>query len=103
MATAPCPPRLRALVDLAAALSNVQAGQILSNQRCATVARARFAVYFGGYHGLFLTKTAIARALGDRDHATVVHGLRRAEALRGSAPDFRTLTDCLLAATTAEL
>ncbi|OYY67414.1 hypothetical protein [Sphingomonas sp. 28-63-12] len=42
MATAPCPPRLRALVDLAAALSNVQAGQILSNQRCAPVARARF-------------------------------------------------------------
>lgn len=41
--------------------------------------------------------TAMARLSGDRDHSTILTGLRRAEELRASDPTFRMSTDALLA------
>jgi chromosomal replication initiation ATPase DnaA len=39
----------------------------------------------------------IGRALGGRDHTTVIHQRRRAEQMRGTDPAFRRVTNRLLA------
>lgn len=93
-----CPPRIMRLVELAAAVFDLDVQDILQDRRLPEICKARFAVYFAGYHGLLLSKSRLARAIGDRDHSTIIHGLRRADHLRATDPDFRSLTDRLLAA-----
>jgi chromosomal replication initiation ATPase DnaA len=45
----------------------------------------------------------IGRALGNRDHTTVLNGLKRAEEWRESDRDFREITDGLIAVFTPKI
>lgn len=97
-----CPPRMVRLVRLASDLHDVDASLVMSNRRFRSVSHTRFAVYWAAYHGLKLGVCAIGRYLGERDHKTITHGLRRAEMLRASDPAFRSLTDRVKAAALEE-
>ncbi|KKC27458.1 hypothetical protein WP12_03325 [Sphingomonas sp. SRS2] len=62
--------------------------------------RARWAIMWAARKSIGLSTPQIGRRLGGRDHTTVIHGLRRAEALRASHLPFRELTNALCAAFT---
>lgn len=102
---APAPLRpspVERLVRLAANLFGIAGELIKSDSRSAPIARARFAVYWSAHHGSGLPAARVARLLGDRDHTTILHGLRRADQLRASDPAFRALSDRLRAAALKE-
>lgn len=87
------------LVALAASLRDFPHQRISSAQRDPEGAWLRFAVMWAAHRGLGATLGRIGRALGDRDHSTINYGLKRAVALRLTDPDFRQLTNTLLAST----
>lgn len=62
--------------------------------------RARFAIMWVARRATGLSTVTIGRRLGDRDHTTVINGLRSADRLRASHSEFRALTDALLEAFT---
>lgn len=87
---------LRTLLSETATAAGVQRPLIVSADRTAPVVRARFAYCWAASHGLGASSRAIGQALGSRSHPTILHALRRAEALRDADTDFRSLSDRLL-------
>ena len=70
---------------------------IVSARQNRAAARARFAVSFVARHVTPYSLPMIARALGGRDHGTIISQLRRAEQQRdGRDPAFARLTDKLI-------
>lgn len=69
---------------------------IVSDRRSAELAAARYSVFWLACKLTTLSATTVGRLVGDRDHTTVLVGLRRAEELRASDPAFRTATNALL-------
>lgn len=69
---------------------------IVSDRRSAELAAARYSVFWLACKLTTLSATTVGRLVGDRDHSTVLVGLRRAEELRASDPAFRAATDALL-------
>ena len=71
-------------------ISRIQGGE-----RSRKIATVRFAIFWvmREYSGLSLPQ--IGRALGDRDHTTVMHACRRAKTLRATDPEFLALCDRL--------
>ena len=71
-------------------ISRIQGGE-----RSRKIATVRFAIFWvmREYSGLSLPQ--IGRALGNRDHTTVMHACRRALVLRETDPEFRALCDRL--------
>lgn len=72
-----------------------------SGRRDRTVVRPRQVVMYLARHLTKLSLPDIGRRLGDRDHTTVLHGVRTIERLRHEdgdlANDLRVLTDRLAA------
>jgi hypothetical protein len=78
------------------ACSGLTRAELMSEDRRADWARARFSAWWLASKMTTLSMGAIARLSGDRDHTTVLAGVSRAEQLRASAPEFRAATDALL-------
>lgn len=85
-------------IAAAAAVYGVSRGDVLSDTRASTPVRARFAAIWLASRMVALNNSALGRVLGDRDHATIIHGLRRAEEMRADDPGFRVDTDAMLGA-----
>lgn len=63
--------------------SGVTRGQLLGSTRKAEVCEARFAAMVA-MRNSHLSMPAIGKALGGRDHTTILHGLKRAQEMRSS-------------------
>lgn len=84
------------LIDRAAAAYCVRPVDVRSARRNTSAVRARWAVAWAAFKGTEYSYPRIGRELGGRDHTTIMHGVRQAEALRLSDPVFRALCDALL-------
>lgn len=73
--------------------TGINAKEIVGPRRLASIARARFAVYWISVHALQVSLPAIGRKLSGRDHTTVLSGCRRAFKFRDEDPAFRMMTD----------
>lgn len=87
-----------AIVRDAAYLMGLQHYDIISGTRTGALVRARFAVAWTATNAHGCSTARVGRALGDRDHSTIINALRKAEKWRKSDPSFRYLTDRLLEA-----
>lgn len=88
------------IVEFASVAFAVSEGALLGPTRSARASRARFAVAWVAHNAFGLSSTVIGRALGDRDHSTVLSSLRRAVEMRDEDEEYRELTDRLLALVT---
>lgn len=77
--------------------------ELVSLRRSRHLAFGRFAIMWAATQLTNYSYPRIAEALGGFDHTTIIHGVRRAEQLRETDPDFRHLTDALIAHFRAEL
>ena len=80
---------MRQAVETVAAVFDVSPQRITGPQRMKAICRARFAAYLVMYETCPVSTTQIGRALGDRDHTTVLHGIGRAKALCHGDPVYR--------------
>lgn len=77
------------LIDRAASVTQYSRTDIISVRREAPLCHVRFAIMkLAKERGVSLPR--IGRALGDRDHTTVISGVRRAKQLSND-PDFARL------------
>lgn len=82
------------LIDAAADLTEFTRQELLGDCRAAKVARVRFAVMLvARQHGL--TYPVIGRLLGDRDHTTIVHGVKRAKEIAAVDGEYSHLCKAL--------
>ncbi|SCW61576.1 dnaA protein helix-turn-helix [Sphingobium faniae] len=88
--------RVRDIIDTVAWWSGVPASDIIGPNRRWSYFRPRAAVCWLAIKIGGASTTTIGRVLGDRDHSTIIHAKRRADALRLIDPAFRRLTDRLL-------
>ena len=86
----PLPERI---LDVVAQVTGVGVAALLGRQRTRWVARARQAAYWMLAHHTSLSLPAIGARLGGRDHTSVLHGLRRADALIAGDGNFATTLD----------
>jgi len=84
------------IVEAVCATTGCSRLDIVSDRRAGDLAAARYAVFWLACKLTTLSATAVGRLIGDRDHTTVLVGLRRAEELRAADPVFRAATDALL-------
>lgn len=91
------PGNLMAILQLAAAVTDVPPEDIVSASRHPSVCWVRFAVIHAAASGGKRKLSAIGRALGGRDHSTIAYGLGRARHLAASDPAFRHLCEMLQA------
>lgn len=92
--------RLSRLVELAAVAFNVTPTALRGNSRAKQFVRARWAVMWVATNVHGFGSSEIGRALGHKDHSTVLYGVHQADALRGTDEDYRQLTDHLFAIVT---
>jgi chromosomal replication initiation ATPase DnaA len=85
------------IVQFAAVAFGVSDGAILGPTRSERICRARFAIAWVAQNGFGLSSTVIGRALGDRDHSTVLAAIKRANGWRETDAEYREITDGLLA------
>lgn len=91
--------RLTSLAAIIAAVelaTTVSKREILSERRQTDVVEARFTVWWLASKLTMLSLPAIGEAT-NRNHTTVGHGIRQAEAQRARHHDYRSATDALLA------
>lgn len=89
------PGTVQEIVQRAAMLTGLTRAEIVGDCRQRTVARARFAVCVVASRKLGRSSVAIGRALGDRDHTSILYALRRAETLVRDDEDFARLVSDL--------
>jgi chromosomal replication initiator protein len=99
---APAPTRIGNIVRMAAARFGVTPGDVSSDRRDGETIAARLAVYWVARRGTPFSTAQIGRSLGNRDHTTVLSGLRSADRRRARCRDFRDITDAMLAEVEAE-
>jgi hypothetical protein len=74
-------PSLKAILLAVAAAFRVPVVDIMSHRRSRRICEARHAAYRIARDLTFLTLPQIGRRIGGRDHTTVLHGIRRTQAL----------------------
>ena len=86
------------LAQVAEALTRQLPGSIAGKGRAGPAVRARQAVCWAirRHYGETWSYPMIGRALGGRDHSTVIHAVRQAEIRRERDSDFAALCDILL-------
>jgi chromosomal replication initiation ATPase DnaA len=89
--------RVARLIQFAAVAFGVSESMIIGPTRSHRMCRARFAVAWAAQQAFGLSSPAIGRALGDRDHTTILMAVRRANDWRAEDEEYRELTDRLLA------
>lgn len=98
------PPDVATLVEAAANAFHVEAVALLGSCRSRTVAQARHAlVYALAQRRPALSLVAIGALVGGRDHSTVLHSIRAAEALAVDDPEYALRLVALLPARPARL
>jgi hypothetical protein len=78
------------VIATAADMVGVSVAELLGARRYREIAEARFAI-MAVYSAAGWSLPRIGRMLGDRDHTTVLNGLRRAERLLASDPYFAAM------------
>lgn len=105
VATASAPPpalsqhsdrRIADLVERVADAMNVPAAAVVGESLSHDHVRARFAVMWLAKMGAGRSSVVIGRALGNRDHSTVLNGIRPARQMRSRDLEFRRVTSGLL-------
>jgi hypothetical protein len=92
-------PSLAEILELAAEVTGVPVLALKGKRRAAEIAQARhFAMWLMREGRRDLSYPRIARAIGGRDHTTVMHGLRQVEARRGHPPFATWLDDARIRA-----
>jgi hypothetical protein len=86
---------IRAVVDAVAATTGLTRTDINSARRTPEIVDARSTVFWLARELTGSSYDTIGTAVGNRDHATVLHGCARATARRERDPDYRTATDTL--------
>ncbi len=86
------------MLSLAAYRTGFSPADIKGDGRSRELCRARWAIMWAARKVTGHSTAVIGRALGSRDHTTVLSGLKRAASLREIHPPFRELTDVLVAA-----
>ncbi len=85
------------IVQAVGAVAGVTRHEIMASGRTTDErAHLRYACWWLADKMTELGLTTLGRLSGDRDHSTIVHGLRRAEELRATSESFRLSTDALL-------
>ena len=90
---------IEAIQEAAAALYQVRMSQLLSRNRQHPLPEARQVAIWVIRHATTASLPQIARAFGQRTHATAVHSLRLVKRRRRSDKAFRRTTDDLLTIT----
>ena len=72
-------PTLRFIASVVAAYFDLSIEQLASAQRQQHIALARQIAFWISYKYAFKSTTEIGRFYGDRDHTTILHGLRKIE------------------------
>lgn len=80
------------------ALTGLTRLDLLSDRREAGSGQARNTVYWLARQLLPVSYPVIGRLAGGKDHASIMAGVKRAEAERDVDPEYRTITDALLGA-----
>jgi chromosomal replication initiator protein len=88
---------VRRIVEDAARLTGLTYVSIVGRGRKAELSFARFAVIWVARKAHGYSFPRIARALGGRDHTSIIHGEARAIALRADDIDFFELSERLFA------
>lgn len=86
----------RLVLAMTAAAWGAEVRGITGPHRSPAYARPRFAAIWVVRATLPLSLPEIGRRIGDRDHTTILHALRRAERLRGRDCEFAARTDAVL-------
>lgn len=89
---------VKAVVDMAAEMWGVASRDITGPLRHQALVEPRFAVYWVARQALPMSLPQIGRAVGSRDHTTVMHGIRQADRMRARSWEFRRLTDAMVKA-----
>lgn len=90
--------RVRSILRLASVAFALPVADIVGASRYKGYARARFAIaWVERQCHRPASYPQIAHVLGGRDHSTIVQAVKRAAALRAAEPEFRQVTDQLLA------
>ena len=83
------------IVATVATATEIPRAALFSQRRTYRIAHARFAICWLARDLTAMSSGEIGRALGDRDHTTILWAIRRADALRASDAEFRRETDAL--------
>ena len=84
-------PSIRLIIECVSGAFGVSARDIVSPRRSAECLQARWAVYLLARELTTKSYPAIGRAIGDRDHSTVLEGVRRAQKCAEESEAFREL------------
>lgn len=91
-------PSIRLIIECVSGAFGVSARDIVSPRRSAECLQARWAVYLLARELTTKSYPAIGRAIGDRDHSTVLEGVRRAQKCAEESEAFRDLVGAARAA-----
>lgn len=81
---------VRSLISDVSALTGYPPTMLRGPVRTRGLAHARFAVMKAAY-GLGMTMPQIGRQLNNRDHTSILYGIRRAKELEQTDPEFAAL------------
>lgn len=84
------------VIEKVAFNTGVHVRDITGRDRTPSCIRPRVAACWLAMELQLGSTTMIGRAIGGRDHSTILHAHRRAAQMRGTDPAFRMLTDRLL-------
>lgn len=89
-------PTVREIMGDVSFETGISVADIVGPYRGRDIHRARCAVSYVARHSTGQALTTVGRAMGDRDHATILQQLVRADEMRdGRDPAFKRLTDRL--------
>lgn len=91
-------PRIRTIVEFIAGKYGLTTDDILSNRRTVNVVRPRQIVCYLAKSLTRSTLPAIGRTLGDRDHTTILHGIRSIKKRIKTDPALAAEIECFSAA-----
>ena len=74
-------PHIREIVELVCSEYGVERGKIIGQIRTANLTEPRHVIYYLSRHCSLKSTTEIGRALGGRDHSTIIHGINKIENL----------------------
>jgi chromosomal replication initiator protein len=74
----------------------VSMAELLGDQRARLIARPRQVAMWAAKQATLASLPMIGRAIGDRDHTTIMHGIRTIERLRAEQETMRAASDRVL-------
>ncbi len=85
--------KIRKILALVSRHTGLAVVAIVSPRRHDELIRARYAVYHLACELTSSSLTAIGKRIGGRDHTTIMSGLKRAEYMLATDPEFRAMVD----------